>query len=247
VSLIEENYAHLSALALTAARAAKKRYPVCDLDDLLQVAMMWCVTHPGKLGTYLHDEDERRGTRMLTASMRNAARKWAREDRAASYGYDLDDDAFYSKRMLKGDGNSNKPGLLYYVFNRSNWPKPPPVEGGARSKGDPAEGGTWLTMMVDLSAAIEALPKDELALLERHFGAGHTYEFLGRQATPPVSKATVAKRIDRAVGKVQAFLGGPKPREDEPEEGWDSGVEPEYVGTRRVVSNAHARAITDNQ
>lgn len=243
MSLIEENYEHLSALALTAARAAKKRYPVCDLDDLLQVAMMWAVTHPGKLGTYLHDEDERRGTRMLTASMRNAARKWAREDRAASYGYDLDDDAFYSKRMLKGDGN--KPGLLHYVFNRENWPKPPPVEGGARSKGDPAEGGTWLAMMVDLSAAIEALPAEDRNLLDLHFGGGDTYEVLGRRATPQVSKATIAKRIDRAVGKVQAFLGGPKPREDEPEEGWD--LEPEYVGTRRVISNAHARAITDNQ
>lgn len=246
MSLIEENYAHLSALALTAARAAKKRYPVSDLDDLLQVAMMWCVTHPGKLGTYLHDEDERRGTRMLTASMRNAARKWAREDRAASYGYDLDDDAFYSKRMLKGDGN--KPGLLHYVFNRENWPKPPPVEGGARSKGDPAEGGTWLAMMVDLSAAIEALPAEDHILATAHYGDGLTYEQIGADVLrPAVSKATVAKRIDRAVGKVQAFLGGPKPREDEPEEGWDSGVDPEYVGTRRVVSNAHARTITDNQ
>lgn len=240
VSLIEENYEHLSALALTAARAAKKRYPTSDTDDLASVAMMWCVSHPGKLATYLGDEDGRRGVRMLVASMRNAAKKYAREERAQVYGYDLEDEAWYSKRMLKGDGN--RPGLLHYVWNRDDWPKPPPADGAGRTKGDPAEGNGWLTMMVDLKAAIETLSKDDRALLAEHYMFGTTYDRLA--VMMECSRATVAKRIDRAVRKVQDHLGGQKPFEDPPEE---YVPEPEYVGSRRVISNAHARAITDNQ
>lgn len=243
-ALIEENYEHLSALALTAARAAKKRYPTSDTDDLHQVALTWCVTHPGKLATFLGDEDERRGTRMLVASMRNQAKKYAREERAAVYGYELDDEQFYSKRMLKGDGN--KPGLLHYVFDKANWRKPPPSDGAGRGKGDPAEGGTWLTMMVDLDKGIQSLADSEQQLLEAHYLGGLTYEQCATVIfNGSVAKTTVAKYVDRAVAKIQDHLGGPKPRNDEPEDGWD--VEPEYVGSRRVISNAHARAITDNQ
>lgn len=244
MTLIEENYEHLSALTLTAARAAKKRYPTSDVADLRSEAWTWCVTHPGKLATYLGDDDSRRGVRMLVASMRNAAKKYARVERAAQFGYDLDDEQFYSKRMLKGDGN--KPGLLHYVFDRTCWGKPPPSDGAGRGKGDPAEGGTWLTMMVDLDRAITSLADSEQQLLKAHYFGRLTYEQCAASIfNGSVAKTTVAKYVDRAVAKIQDFLGGPKPREDDPEEGWVP--EPEYVGTRRVISNAHARAITDNQ
>lgn len=242
MTLIEENYEHLSALTLTAARAAKKRYPTSDVADLRSEAWTWCVTHPGKLATYLGDDDSRRGVRMLVASMRNAAKKYARVERAAQFGYDLDDEQFYSKRMLKGDGN--KPGLLHYVFDHANWGKPPPSDGAGRGKGDPAEGGTWLAMMTDVHGAIEALGNDDRVILTEHYLFKVTYEEIGKRLG--VAKTTVAKYVDRAVAKIQDHLGGPKPRDDDPEEGWDK-PDPEYVGTRRVISNAHARAITDSQ
>lgn len=242
MSLFEENYLHLSGLASVAGRAAKRRYPTCDIEDLQQEALMWCITHPGKLKTYLEDDDKRRGERMLTASMRNQAKKWAREERAAHFGYDLDDEAFYSKRMLKGDGN--KPGLLHFVFDNRNWPKPPPSDGASRGKGDPAEGNGWLTMMVDVHKAIESLSEDDRSIVTEHFLFGLSYEQLGQRMG--CAKATVAKRMDRAVGRVQDFLGGAKPRDDAPEDDWENQREPEYVGTRRAVSNAQARAITAN-
>lgn len=240
MSLFEENYQYLLGLASVAGRAAKRRYPTSDSEDLQQEALMWAVTHPGKLKTYLEDEDKRRGERMLTASMRNAAKKYAREERAAHFGYDLEDDAFYSKRMLKGDGN--RPGLLHFVFDQANWPKPPPSDGAGRGKGDPAEGNGWLTMMVDVHKAIESLAADDRTVITEHFLFGLSYEQLGQRMG--CAKATVAKRIDRAVGRIQDYLGGVKPKDDPAEDGWDR--EPEYVGTRRAISNAQARAITAN-
>lgn len=246
MSLIDERYDELTVLALTAARSAKRRYPTSDVDDLQQVALMWCVEHPRKLTTYLTDGDSRRGVRMLTASMRNAAKKYARDERAQDFGYFLEDEAWYSKRMLKGDGN--KPGLLHYVFDQENWAKPPPSDGAGRGKSDPAEGNGWLTMMADLSAALDKLDAGERELLREHYHRGMTYQDIGDlYASPPVSKATVAKRIDRAVRHVQDALGGPRPSDDPMEEGATYDFEPYYVGMRHAISNAHARAITSNQ
>lgn len=244
MSLIDEKYEQLMVLALTAARSAKRRYPTSDVEDLQQIALMWCVEHPRKLTAYLTDDDARRGVRMLTASMRNHAKKYARDERAQHFGYFLEDEAWYSKRMLKGDGN--KPGLLHYVFDQENWRKPPPGDGAGRTKGDPAEGGGWLTMMCDLSAALEKIDAGEWGLLEEHFHRGSTYQDIGDAAS--VSKATIAKRIDRAVRHVQEQLGGQRPQDDPAEDGIDAAyAEAHYVGTRRAISNAHARAITSNQ
>lgn len=243
MSLIDERYEELTVLALTAARSAKRRYPTSDVDDLQQVALMWCVEHPRKLNAYLTDGDSRRGVRMLTASMRNAAKKYARDERAQDFGYFLEDEAWYSKRMLKGDGN--KPGLLHYVFEKENWRKPPPSDGAGRGKGDPAEGGGWLTMMVDLDRAIGALDNDSRVLLVEHYMFGQSYEQIGRRIDR--SKATVAKHVDRAVRKIQDYLGGPRPSDDPAEEGATYDFETYYVGMRHAISNAHARAITSNQ
>lgn len=241
MTFLDDNFAQVSAVALQAARAVRKRYPNADTDDLTQVGLTWCVQHPRKLREYVSEEK----TGALYIALHNHIKVYARNDRAEREGYMLDDDAFYSKRMLKGDGTN--PGLLHYVFDRENWEKPPTRgEGAGRSKGDPAEGGTWLAIMVDVDKALGALNKAEYNLLKAHYCDGNTYESLTGQYGPlPVSKTTIATGIDRAVAKMQDYLGGSKPREDSPEEEWE--LEPEYVGTRRAISNAHARAITENQ
>lgn len=241
MTFLDENFAEVSAVALSAARAVRKRYPTSDTDDLTQMGLVWCVEHPRKLREYVGDEKQG----ALFRALRNYMSKYAREDRAESLGYVLEDDAFYSKRMLKGDGTN--PGLLHYVFDRKNWEKPPVRDSGGRSKGDPAEGGTWLAIMCDVDRALCALDAADLKLLREHYQRGTTYEEMGEVWTrPPVSKTTISKYIDRAVGKMVDFLGGVKPREDAPEEDWEREREPEYVGSRRAISNAHARAITAN-
>lgn len=241
MTFLDENFAEVSAVALSAARSVKKRYPTSDTDDLTQMGLVWCVEHPRKLREYVDGEDHGK----LFLALRNFMSKYARDERAERFGYTLEDEAFYSKRMLKGDGTN--PGLLHYVFDKANWQKPPARDGGGRSKGDPAEGGTWLAIMCDVDRALNALSETDRKLLREHYKNGTTYEEMGDCWTqPPVSKTTISKYIDRAVGKMVDFLGGPKPREDAPEEDWEREREPVYVGTRRAISNAHARAITAN-
>lgn len=235
MTFLDENFEAASARALSAARSVKRRYPTSDVDDLVQMGLVWCIEHPKKFREYV-DADK---WWVVQKAMFNYMSVYARKERARYYGYNLEDDVFYSKRMLKGDGN--KPGLLDYVFDREAWLKPPPSD-APRSGGDPAEGNGWLTTMVDLAKACDTLSADDRRLLREHYMFGQTYEEIGRRLG--VAKVTVAKYVDRAVTRLQDALGGAKPREDPPEDEWRS--EPVYVGSRRAISNAHARAMLEN-
>lgn len=238
MTFLNENFEATAAISLQAARAVKKRYPTADTDDLTQVGLVWCLEHPRKFREYVDGDD----TGKLYRTLWNYMSNYARLERANNYGYALEDEVFYSKRMLKGDGR--KAGLLHYVFDRENWYKPPVSDDGAKRRGgDPAEGNGWLATMVDLCRALDHIDADDRFLLREHYMYGTTYEQIAESMN--VSKTTVAKYVDRAVFKVQEFLGGPRPREDAPEPDWVE--EPVYVGTRRAISNAHARAITENQ
>lgn len=236
MTFLNDHFEETAAICLQAARAVKKRYPMAGTDDMTQVGLVWCIEHPKKFREYVEGED----TGKLYRTLWNYMSNYARQERAKA-GYSLDDDVFYSKRMLKGDGR--KPGLLHYVFDRENWLKPPIPEGAKVRGGDPAEGNSWLATMTDLCRALDHIPADDRYLLREHYMYGTTYDAIA--ASMEVSKTTVAKYVDKAVFKVQEFLGGPRPREDAPEPEWTA--EPEYVGTRRAISNAHARAITENQ
>lgn len=235
----EENQ-HISKLALMAARKARRHYPMVDVDDLIQEAWTWVVTHPKKTREYLDDDDENRGARLMFAALRNYVKDYARKERAQRYDYSLEDDVFYSLPMLKGAGRGK--GLLHYVYDREAWENPPKLDDAPRAGGDPAEGNGWLATLVDVDRAVKSLPRADQALLEAHFRNGYTYEQIGSSFPVPVAVSTVAKRIDAAVTNIQDVLGGARPKADPAEDGWE-----QYVGTRRVISNAHARAITDNQ
>lgn len=234
--LLDENFAGASSVSLSAARAVKRRYPTADTDDLTQVGLMWCIEHPRKFREYVDNFEDRK----LYKALYNYMSNYARSERAKYHGYSLEDEVFYSKRMLKGDGR--RPGLLHYVFDRSSWESPPAPDGAGRRTGDPAEGGNWLALMCDVDRAVQTLSSDDRTLLTEHFLFEVTYEALGRRIG--VSKTTAAKYVDRAVARVQDALGGSRPRQDPPEEDWRQ--EPVYVGGRRAITNAHARALLEN-
>lgn len=236
MTFLDEHFEPTAAISLQAARSVRRRYSSVDIDDLTQMGLVWCIEHPKKFREYVDGDD----TGKLYRTLWNYMSNYARLERAKS-GYELEDEVFYSKRMLKGDGR--KEGLLHYVFDPENFHKPPAIDGAKVRGGDPAEGNGWLATMVDVGRALKVLDGNEYALLYRHYSLGETYEDIG--TSMKVSKTTVAKYVDRAVFKVQEYLGGPRPREDAPEPDWVE--EPVYVGTRRAISNAHARAITENQ
>jgi DNA-directed RNA polymerase specialized sigma24 family protein len=241
-----EQYAFLYEKAEIVARGVSRDYPDSDRDDLTQEALMWAVEHPGKIASWLeHDE----GIGRVVVAMKKACRRSAVKQRALARGDEtFIDDCWYSTEMLKGFGRgSGQRGLLHLVFDDDAWTNPEATgdSPGVRTKKDPAEGNNWLATLSDVSAALDKLSREDpkaWSLLVLHYKQQYTYDEIGAALTPPVSKQRVLDRIDRAVRKVQDLLGGPKPQKDPAEPGWEDGP-----GSRYVLSNAAARAITDNQ
>lgn len=243
MSLIDENYEYLAALVLRAARSIRRRYPLVPLDDLMQIGWEWCLTHPTKLRKYLDEESEG----FIVLALRNVCKQYAREEKAAILGYEPEDEAFYSLGVLAGDQQSNHGGLLHYIYDRQAWLTPPQKE-DTRNPGDPAEGMTWQAMLADVSRAVDLLDADDQALIKARFKDLRSLEDIGEEYGR--SKATISSRLKSRVRRVQAELGGFKPHPDPPEdyeqiqqaaEAWGH----DGPGSRRVISNAHARTITD--
>lgn len=241
----EELYYQLQGYAETIAHSVRRTFPMVDVEDLVQEAMMWAVQHPSTLQGYLALESLTDTQRRVSGAMRNACRDYAVKQRALQRGDEtLIDDAWYSLATLKGTGRvASKRGLLHYVFDEESWTHPEKGDSEVRTKRDPAEGNNWLATLADVSSALEKLGRNDPAahsLIWLHYKQGYTYEEIGAGLEPAVSRETVSKRMDRAIKKVQELLGGPRPRKDPAEEGWEEG----YVGSRRAISNAHARALT---
>lgn len=244
----EEQYAFIYEKAESAARSVHQNFPMVDTEDLTQEALLWAVQHPGQLDSHLEvaEGNAALGSWRILRSMKNACREYAVRQRALARGDEsLIDDQWYSLDVLKGTGKlAGKRGLLHHVFDVNSWTNPEKPEGaGVRSKRDPAHGNDWLATLADVSSALDKLRRRNPAaaeLIEAHYHWGLTYEAIGRGLEPPVSRETVSKRIDRAIRKIQEILGGPRPRREPEEDGWENGL----VGTRRAISNAHARAIT---
>lgn len=239
----EELYAYLYEKAEAVARTVHRSYPMIDTDDLVQEALVWAVQHPGVLEAYLESDD---GIPKLMGAMKNACRDYAVAQRAYQRGDEYRiDDAWYPLDALKGTGASaGKRGLLHYVFDDEAWTNPEKGESEGRTKRDPAEGNNWLATLADVSSGLDKLSRSDpraWALLVLHYKQGYTYQEIGDSMDPVVAKQTISDRMSRAVKKLQEILGGPRPKKDPEEDGWENGL----VGTRRAISNAHARAITD--
>lgn len=244
----EELYGYLYGLAENVAHGVHRSFPMVDVEDLLQEALMWAVAHPGTLLRYLQHESDDQCARMITGAMKNSAKGYAIRVRAAGRGdHLLEDDYFYPLGALKGTGRlAGKRGLLHHVYDDESWTNPEKPEADTpRTKRDPAEGNGWLATLADVSSALDKLRRenpDAADLIEAHYRNGRTYEHIGATLRPPVSRETVSKRMDRAIKKIQEILGGSKPKKDPEEPGWENGL----VGTRRAISNSAARAITDH-
>lgn len=243
-----EVYSFLYEKAELVARTVAREYPNAEIDDLLQESLMWAVAHPGALQGYLDHEDPDQTGRLVFGAMRNASREFAVKQRALARGDEtLIDDCWYSTEVLKGFGRgSGQRGLLHLVFEQDAWLNPEVAsdDPGVRTKKDPAEGGNWLATLADVSAALDKLSRNDPeahSLLVLHYKQQYTYDEIGAAMQPAVSRASVSRKIDRAVRKLQDLLGGPEPRKDPAEPGWNDGP-----GSRWVLSNAQARAITDN-
>lgn len=220
-----ETVTFFSDTAGVSASIVTRRYRrYTSAQDLAQEAWVWALERPAKLEAIMAEEDEAERTRRLRNALCNHLDKVARRVKAGVLGYEADDEFFYSLGHLRD--------LLPDVYDPAGRTSFSASEHEISAKSDPAEGGNRLTEVSDVSVALGRLGKDDQRVLFLRFGAGDTFDSIGSQLD--VEPHTAEVRVSRALGRLRDELGGPAPR----------GDQVEHTGSRRVISNAHAQAIT---
>ena len=99
-------------------------------------------------------------------------------------------------------------------------------------------GGDRMAMLADVSSALKSLPEDQYNVLVWTYKYGYNHAKLA--SVLEISEDASRQRVSRAVRKLSSILMGQAPSTSE-------GADPDYVGTRRVITSAQARAITSSQ
>lgn len=205
-------YTFLEALAKQAARTIGRKFRT-PVEDLTQEALTWCLTHPGKFMEYWGDDNRRRGERYITAAMKNACKDYAVQEQALTGGSDGKTQFWYRGKLLES--------LLGHAWD---------------------EEATTNVEILDVRRALEKLSEYDQWLLKSYYFEDLLQADIASLHADHISQPSVSRRLQRALGRVHAELGGRRPHTDPPEPGWQ-----DYVGSRKVLSNAQAAAITGSQ
>lgn len=214
-------------LLTQAAREVARQFAgYASLDDLQQEAFLWALANPRKVKEYLEDEDQKQGSRMLYAGVRNRLRWYATRQKAQAIGYSPADLAYYTVAQLEEE-------LLPAVFDPALWADPPKSpDVGVRSRQDPAHGGNWMAMLADCADAFAKLSSDQQEILRWKYQHGMKQRDIARDLD--IAESSVSERLDRAVQRMQHELGGDRPEYEEDEI---------RIGQRRVIPNTTAQAM----
>lgn len=220
-----ETVTYFEDIAGVSASIITRRYRrYTSASDLIQEAWVWALERPVKFEGIMAEEDEAERARRLRNALCNHLDKVARRVKAGALGYEADDEFFYSLAHLRG--------LLPDVYEPNLWTSFSASEHEISAKSDPAEGGNRVTELSDVSVALGRLTKEDQRVLFLRFGAGDSEADIAMNLS--IDAEAAKKRVQRALQRLRLELGGPSPRADQAE----------HTGSRRVISNAHAQAIT---
>lgn len=173
-------------------------------EDLIQEGYVWALEHPKRVQEYLDHENPKMAYYWLSRDLWEAMEKYARKDRAAALGYDPADEAFYGKALI----DELLPAVLLGALE-----PPQGATSEVKNTSDPAEGGTWLAMYLDVKSAWEkaTLTQHERDIMTMYFGGDDSQQFIAD--TLEVTQQTVSKTIKRATKKLSDKLGGQRPND----------------------------------
>lgn len=217
----------ISPIVKSNAGYVRRAYPIAEYGDLVGVQWEWVYSNPQQVVNYL--ESGAQG--LLSNRLRTVAMRYARTENEIANGREPDDLYVYNHRTVTE--------LLKDVFDHENWQtyQPNGGDGMPTSKKLVNESGDRMAMLSDVSAALKQVPDEQYNLLVWTYKYSYTNAKLAD--TLEITEDAARMRVSRAVGKVVQILMGMAPSTSE-------GADPEYTGTRKVMSNAQSNALTSS-
>ena len=198
------------------AKSLKGKFPTLELEDIESQCWLGILEHQDELDRLLDDpeddpvqlkQDARQYATKAVLALRREQDRHYRAVRALRAGYQPEDQAYYSPGLLRN--------LLPAYLDNGVTDQPPKGREITPSNSDPAEGGNWLAMMIDVDYAFGKIAKSQRSLLARYFAypqgsGGWTHLEIANAMGIP---ATVLEgRIKRALSAMERHLGGSDPR-----------------------------------
>lgn len=224
-----------------AVSTCRRWSPFVEHDEIVNELWEYCVRNVSRINDMIEPSDAytvgddgavvvdrgmvKAAHRRLERRMASHAERYARRAKAEQSGYHWLDEFFYTAQLVED--------LLPVALSPERDPALLPDEDAVsirRKRRLLSEGGNLPALCADVQGAVSRLPEQQREVLVAVYGHGERPADVA--AAVGVSRQAVESRINRAVRGIVSALGG-----DDPGMG--------AVGSRRVVSNAQARAATD--
>jgi hypothetical protein len=157
-----------------------------------------------------------------------------RNEKAYALQYSPEDEAFYSSALIEA--------CLPAIWDEALMERPPTNELEGKQVSDPSEAGNWLVSTIEVRESWKRVQMDDNIRLALAYRYGEGLRNWQIAELLEVSDSTVTAWLRKGINTLIRDLGGYPPGRCDGE--CECG---EGVGTRRVMSNAEARARTAEQ
>lgn len=196
----------VDAVIKRTAYAVRGRYKnFVELDDLISEGRLHVMDHPGEVAAYTEHEKPSLAAYWLSRDVWKRMDRFARRQRAQALGYEPQDEQFYGVGLIAM--------MLPFVLTEQPEPPSKPIADVPKSGSDPAHGGDWLIMYLDVQKAWRetVLSDREREVLMLLYLDGDSQESVA--ALLYIDVRTVQRCQSRALGKLSEALGGKRPGE----------------------------------
>ena len=189
---------------------AKRFRGYVEESDLRQECYLFAAGKNNQFKDLLNEPDlevRKQNERKVGWQIKRAAERYARKEKAAKLGYQVNDEAFYKGATI----SQLLPSIIGSVLTGKPLEQGQQLvdDGQPKKPSSPAESGNFLAVLIDIKRAYLLLPLEDREILEKRYFAEHTLEQMAQYLECAIS--TADRRIEKSLGKLQDQLGGDSP------------------------------------
>ena len=200
-----DEWADYADMVLRIATDYRKRYPMVELEDLIQEQNLWFVSHPRKFKEWQALPD-RESTKLIAKSLRNQCLKYSEKEKARSGGYHVNDIYYYDSSVIEA--------FLPSIIAES-YEMPAKIKdiNFKVNKGEVSDGMNWLALRADIDKAFNKLSEAKQNVLRiRYTDEKAEWETIATDMK--TTKDGARMKVQRALASLVQNLGGWRPFND---------------------------------
>lgn len=209
--IVAEIHPSLYDIIPSVVRVVYRKYrPWTEESDIRQECYLFAAAKHNQFKDLLDEPDlekRKQNERKVGWQVKRAAERYARKEKAAKLGYNINDEAYYKGATISQ--------LLPFIISSILTGKPLDQgqqlvdDGQPKKPSAPSESNNFLAVLIDIKRAYQMLPQEDQDLLERRYYHEHTLQQMAQYLECAVS--TADRRVENTFNKLIDNLGGLSP------------------------------------